>query len=61
MKSIEKNKTFEALSHYSRLQRCDYKIVFVLKQHINYPERLEVRRRIARVDYQALSLDSTWS
>lgn len=38
---------------------ADYETVFVLKQHINYLERLEVRRKIARVDYQTLSLDNT--
>lgn len=40
---------------------ADYEIAFVLKQHINYLERLEVRRKIARVDYQTLSLDNTWN
>lgn len=40
---------------------ADYEIVFVQNQHINYPESLEVSRKIARVDYQVLSLDNTWS
>lgn len=40
---------------------ADYEIVFTQKQHINYPESLEVSRKIARVDYQFLCLDNTWS
>lgn len=64
MKYTEKVKKIKPLRLYHTtvdFRDADYEIAFVLKQHINYLERLEVRRKIARVDYQTLSLDNTWN